>query len=318
MQDATSTSDATSVPMPWPSPEADAVIRERWLAGVNDIRISLDLGVSADQVTKRRRKIGVTETAYPNRVAQEVRAFWTPMHDDVLRRRWDAGWSAKRIAAEFCISQTSVLRRRNQLKLPKERVVTNAAKASLWWSDERIELVKRRWSEGANPTQIAAELGDGVTPAKVSGKIDRLGLRVHGAPRRQSPPAPRQGNPADAGLATQIAKISRGERAPRAAFPVLVTGEAVGSRLNPDDVPIGQRKTPFDLTNDTCRWPYGDPGTPGFFYCGAMDANNAGHRPYCVFHTRIAYGRVPPTTQERERRHALGKTIAARNNRRTA
>lgn len=39
----------------------------------------------------------------------------------------------------------------------------------------------------------------------------------------------------------------------------------------------------MDLTNDTCRWPHGDPRLPGFGYCGAQVQADS---PYCPEHTR--------------------------------
>lgn len=41
----------------------------------------------------------------------------------------------------------------------------------------------------------------------------------------------------------------------------------------------------LDLTAFTCRWPIGDPGEPGFHFCGAACPE---HKPYCAEHTMIA------------------------------
>ena len=42
-------------------------------------------------------------------------------------------------------------------------------------TDERVELLKKMWSEGQSASQIAKELG-GVTRNAVIGKVHRLGL----------------------------------------------------------------------------------------------------------------------------------------------
>jgi GcrA cell cycle regulator len=47
------------------------------------------------------------------------------------------------------------------------------------WSDERVELLKKMWSEGQSASQIAKELG-GVTRNAVIGKVHRLGLSNRG------------------------------------------------------------------------------------------------------------------------------------------
>lgn len=42
----------------------------------------------------------------------------------------------------------------------------------------------------------------------------------------------------------------------------------------------------MDLTESTCRWPSGHPGTEDFFYCGSETLPG---RPYCRIHHIIAY-----------------------------
>jgi GcrA cell cycle regulator len=44
----------------------------------------------------------------------------------------------------------------------------------------------------------------------------------------------------------------------------------------------------LDLTNETCRWPIGDPGETGFYFCGTPSADLAAGQPYCPCHMREA------------------------------
>ena len=46
-------------------------------------------------------------------------------------------------------------------------------------------------------------------------------------------------------------------------------------------IPMEQRKTLFELEDHHCHWPVGEPGTEGFFFCGAAAQEN---KPYCVDH----------------------------------
>ncbi len=59
------------------------------------------------------------------------------------------------------------------------------------WTDERVELLKKMWTEGQSASQIAKELG-GVTRNAVIGKVHRLGLsnRVGGKDEDEGPVAP--------------------------------------------------------------------------------------------------------------------------------
>ena len=59
--------------------------------------------------------------------------------------------------------------------------------------------------------------------------------------------------------------VSRGNTALAHAFEMEVESDPV-----PFDnvVPMSQRKTLLELTEDTCHWPVGDPGHADFFFCG--------------------------------------------------
>jgi GcrA cell cycle regulator len=48
-------------------------------------------------------------------------------------------------------------------------------------------------------------------------------------------------------------------------------------------------KTLLELTNNTCRWPHGRPGTEKFHFCGAPEADLERGIPYCARHMRRAY-----------------------------
>ena len=83
------------------------------------------------------------------------------------------------------------------------------------WTDERVETLKRMWTEGQSASQIAKELG-GVTRNAVIGKVHRLGL----SNRVESEEAPAAAaDPAAAPAATPRAAASAVASAPRAAAP---------------------------------------------------------------------------------------------------
>ena len=49
--------------------------------------------------------------------------------------------------------------------------------------------------------------------------------------------------------------------------------------------------TTISLTIDTCRWPFGDPATPDFHYCGELPLVG---RPYCDKHDTQSYHAARP------------------------
>jgi GcrA cell cycle regulator len=58
-------------------------------------------------------------------------------------------------------------------------------------------------------------------------------------------------------------------------------------------IPVAQRCSIMDLTADTCRWPVGTPGEPGFFFCGGATGGSV----YCPGHTKRATQPAPPRSR---------------------
>ncbi len=203
------------------------------------------------------------------------------------------------------------------------------------WTDERIERLKKMWSDGATASQIADELG-GVSRNAVIGKAHRLGLdarpspvkpgeekgkkpsassaaaakpapRADAASRRPAPAAPEQaGSPAP-------------ERTPQRVQPEGIQYRSIGPggfvRQGPGDtqapippapprrlVPakpsaeVADKTGLLDLNDRICKWPLGHPGEPDFHFCG--NPSNPGF-PYCVEHCGVAYQAQLPRRDRR-------------------
>ena len=168
--------------------------------------------------------------------------------------------------------------------------------AGATWTDERVELLKKLWSDGLSASQIAAEIGN-VTPNAVIGKVHRLGLSGRGkakaaSPQRSKKPARPPSAPAP--IAQPLA------RSGVAVAPAPLALDAAPSPLVDDDVvPMSERVTIMDLRESMCRWPMGDPTKPEFRFCGARSVTGL---PYCTHHSRIAY--QPVADRKRDRRLA--------------
>lgn len=162
------------------------------------------------------------------------------------------------------------------------------------WTDERVELLKRLWSDGLSASRIAGELG-GITRNAVIGKVHRLGLSGRAQSPSASAPRPRKARPP-----SQMLRIARSAVRGNTALAQVFELEAEDEPAVVDNViPMPQRRTILELTESTCRWPVGDPGSGDFFFCGG---NTVGNLPYCAHHARLAY--QPATDRRRERRAA--------------
>ena len=155
------------------------------------------------------------------------------------------------------------------------------------WTDERVESLKKLWAEGLSASQIAAQLG-GVSRNAVIGKVHRLKLSARGrataAPARQkktSSPAPRPSRPSSRPMTTTIGAT---------ALQVQYDAEPIARQhLRPVEdvvVPMSRHLKLIELSEQTCKWPNGDPLSEEFSFCGN---NSEESGPYCRYHSRIAY-----------------------------
>jgi GcrA cell cycle regulator len=158
------------------------------------------------------------------------------------------------------------------------------------WTDERVELLKKLWADGLSASQIAGELG-GITRNAVIGKVHRLGLS--GRAKSPSSGVPRARKPRSHMLRVPRASM-RGNTALALAYEMETEPEI---EHYDNIIPMGQRRTLLELTEDTCRWPIGDPAGSEFFFCGGKPITGL---PYCAHHSRIAY--QPANERRKDRR----------------
>lgn len=170
------------------------------------------------------------------------------------------------------------------------------------WTEAREQQLRQMHAEGIAFSVIGNSLG--ISRNACIGKAQRLGLpsrrgvgplvkkrRRSGEPKRQ------------AAAIVKLRIIPAGDGPPRVVLSKEF--ELPMSELSADDIPITQRKQLLELTQHDCRWPYGDPGKPGFFFCGAGTAANSS---YCPFHHAVAsgYARTLPEAE------SLARSLAAK------
>ena len=63
------------------------------------------------------------------------------------------------------------------------------------WTDERVELLRKLWQDGLSASQIAGELGNGITRNAVIGKVHRLGMSGRVKPPSAATALPRAPKP---------------------------------------------------------------------------------------------------------------------------
>lgn len=167
------------------------------------------------------------------------------------------------------------------------------------WTDERVERLKRLWSEGLSASQIAAQLG-GVSRNAVIGKVHRLNLpgraKAGGTvatarPATKRPAAPATAAPRTANFQARVAPSRPNIRT--AGATALKDEMDMDTAQVLDYVPASNatlptslRLTLTELTERTCKWPVGDPLKDDFHFCGCEATESS---PYCKFHAKMAY-----------------------------
>ncbi len=161
------------------------------------------------------------------------------------------------------------------------------------WTDERVEKLKKLWSEGLSASQIAAQLG-GVSRNAVIGKVHRLSLpgrakaggSAAAAPRTKRTTAPPRAPNYASKVATRTVARVQGATLLKEEVEVDLVAEQEYVPAANVVVPMSRRLVLTQLTERTCKWPVGDPMKDDFHFCGNDCAENG---PYCTFHARMAY-----------------------------
>jgi len=164
------------------------------------------------------------------------------------------------------------------------------------WTDERIALLTKLWTDGLTASQIAAALGEATTRNAVIGKAHRLGLSGRPSPVRSPRPAraaasrPSKPRPLNsAGRIPLLAKSGDPSR-PSQVEPQMRTIIPMA------EIPLGPSVSLLKVTDKMCKWPIGHPGDEGFRFCGSSSRDGS---PYCEGHAQMAY---QPMQAKRDRR----------------
>ena len=181
------------------------------------------------------------------------------------------------------------------------------------WTDERVELLKKMWTEGQSASQIAKELG-GVTRNAVIGKVHRLGLSNRAGASASPVPekkqakaeAPAKAEPKKPAKAETKEKVIEVTVSPRKA--IVPAGQPLPPQPSANEIPAetlanvrevektAKKISLMELTERTCKWPIGDPATDDFWFCGLAVQQG---KPYCEAHVSVAF---QPMSSRRDRR----------------
>ena len=152
------------------------------------------------------------------------------------------------------------------------------------WPQARIELLKSMCK--AKEPFSAIAIACGVSRNAAIGKARREGFR-NCEPRAPRPPRILK-SPAERARerfmrqASWAAKRADREAKAKGRAREIAEGTFTFDQFYEAPNPIGL----LALNSNTCRWPYGDPKTDEFHFCGGQPSVG---RPYCPTHCRMGY-----------------------------
>lgn len=135
---------------------------------------------------------------------------------------------------------------------------------SVWDDDKLVEQLTALYEKRLSCSQIAHQLGRGISRNAVIGRLNRMGLRSIVAEPRKAPP-------------------------PRASK--LLPPFPEPPQLLPPLLIDGQKVTLMTLAADMCKWPISDSSGPDMHFCAHPPKAN---RPYCEFHCSVAFVPLNP------------------------
>jgi GcrA cell cycle regulator len=160
------------------------------------------------------------------------------------------------------------------------------------WTDERVSLLRKLWTDGLSAAQIAKQLG-GVTRNAVIGKVHRLGLAGRATPSRPAKRPARAARPARPMASPTAPRLRTTPTLPAVSLPAL----------EPLVLADGATASVLTLTEQMCKFPIGDPTDHDFAFCGRDVGGSTG--PYCGYHARLAY----TPSQPRRRRMLVNEEL---------
>jgi GcrA cell cycle regulator len=149
------------------------------------------------------------------------------------------------------------------------------------WTESQKAFVKEKWEAGVSARTIAVELHTsrnaicGIvnrnhwqTPNTPLNRPHREKRAIHRVLSQTGEPLPRR--------APAIRRTHSPTPQPPLEWDPVPAAEDMA-------IPIEQRRSLMQLTDKTCRFPVGYPGSVDFFFCGAAPRDGS---PYCTGHYR--------------------------------
>lgn len=207
---------------------------------------------------------------------------WTEERITLLQQLWSDGLSASQIASRLGgVTRNAVIGKVHRLGLSdKSRTKAGnhrGGKATAQTAAPAATAKPTETAESASVTSLSEARA--AKEANVEANVEvNSDATVEASAAGTTPDAPASIAPAPINLPSSGPTAVPG----RPTEPVRTQAEQVVVASAPAKGSIGI----LELTEQTCRWPFGDPTKPGFHFCGA---HSSAGEVYCSDHAKVAF-----------------------------
>lgn len=221
---------------------------------------------------------------------------WTEETIARLKALWQEGLSTAEIGRQLGITKNAVVGKAHRLGLParpspirREKAKTTAKSTGEEGSEQPKKAATPRRSAKATPeASPAAPTSAPVTaseaPATAAAVLDDQKVAAVPAAKASEPEvvATKQAEPVKPKPATivQLVPAAKEQSAPVPQERKVTSAASRAAAQRLTSIMEPRRRSA------SCCWPLGDPGTPGFHFCGATPLPG---KPYCAEHAAMAY-----------------------------
>jgi len=136
------------------------------------------------------------------------------------------------------------------------------------WTDEKVNKLREFWTKGHTASEIARMLGE-TTRNAVIGKAHRLNLEER-APSKSKASSEKK-------IVNRSQPKLRGPSSRKSKFNSIL----LDKNFEPENPTALE-----NLTDQTCKWPFGHPDEENFYFCGRKPVDAF---PYCKLHVLYAF-----------------------------
>jgi GcrA cell cycle regulator len=212
--------------------------------------------------------------------------LWSDERLQKLKAMWARGSSASEIARALGGFEHTQDGGRSAVIGKAHREQIKREIDTIHWSEDDIATLTLLWLRGHPAKEIAQKLGGEMTGGAVIAEAKRRGLQARGRVTYRR---------AEFGKPKPPARVRSADGVTLERLPMPEP------TLEDLATPLAQRRTLLELSASTCKWPIGEPGEAGFFFCGAQPIDAL---PYCAAHCGRAFLRAAPVRDDGARHDA--------------